>query len=194
MPPSGRLPVNESPIAWIAHNQMKGIYEMPIKLSKEEVIMRPHIFVTAEKIGDLRSVNEVREGIRFGHAKVLWETIRDQANADCGADPLTLTSEIPGGTPSRFATPTPTGPSSTPRGSACRWLPSPPLSAVISSIATAHCVRWKSFSTAASGPNGVTKPTLTTKPTCVPGCWRKIFRWPTIGSIPISPPSNADGS
>lgn len=58
--------------------------------------MRPHIFVTAEKTGDLRSVDELREGIRTGHAKTLWEAIRSQADADCSTDPLIPSSVIPG--------------------------------------------------------------------------------------------------
>ncbi len=44
--------------------------------------MRPHIFVTAEKIDDgLRSVEEVKAGIRAGHLKALWETMCDRADA-----------------------------------------------------------------------------------------------------------------
>ncbi len=37
--------------------------------------MRPHIFFTAEKIDGLRSVEEVKTGIRAGHLKPLWETM-----------------------------------------------------------------------------------------------------------------------
>ena len=58
--------------------------------------MRPHIFVTEDKVDGLRSVEELREGIRHGHAKILWETILHQAVADCQRDPITPSSDFPG--------------------------------------------------------------------------------------------------
>jgi hypothetical protein len=58
--------------------------------------MRPHIFVTEDKIDGLRSVDELREGIRQGHAKSLWETILNLAEADCQRNPITPSSDFPG--------------------------------------------------------------------------------------------------
>ena len=58
--------------------------------------MRPHIFVTENKIDGLRSVDELRESIRHGHAKTLWETILNQAEINCQRDPLTPSSDFPG--------------------------------------------------------------------------------------------------
>lgn len=58
--------------------------------------MRPHIFVTEDKIDGLRSVDELREGIREGHAKTLWENILTQANADCHREPLVPHSDFEG--------------------------------------------------------------------------------------------------
>jgi len=48
---------------------------------------RPHVFVTAEKVDGLRSVGELREAVRSGYAKQLWDEIREQAEQDLNAAP-----------------------------------------------------------------------------------------------------------
>lgn len=58
--------------------------------------MRPHIFVTEDKIDGLRSVEELRSGLRHGHAKTLWHTIQTQANDNCQRAPLNPSSDFPG--------------------------------------------------------------------------------------------------
>lgn len=58
--------------------------------------MRPHIFVTEEKIDGLRSVEELQKGIQIGHAKTLWETLLNQANANSQRAPLTPRSDFKG--------------------------------------------------------------------------------------------------
>jgi hypothetical protein len=57
---------------------------------------RPYIFVTSKKIDGLRSVDELRESIRWGHSQSLWHTIRGKADTDCKNAPLTSASDIPG--------------------------------------------------------------------------------------------------
>ena len=57
--------------------------------------MRPHIFVTAEKIEGLRSVEEVKAGIRAGHLKALWETLCERADADSKKPPFVPTDPLP---------------------------------------------------------------------------------------------------
>ena len=58
--------------------------------------MRPHIFVTAEKTGGLRSVAEVREAVKSGQAKAVWDEMKERADADLTAEPLVPTSVVPG--------------------------------------------------------------------------------------------------
>ena len=50
--------------------------------------MRPHLLVTAEKIGGLRSLAELRKSVEFGHGRVLWEDIKKRAEADLDAAPI----------------------------------------------------------------------------------------------------------
>lgn len=58
--------------------------------------MHPHIFVTAEKIEGLRSVEDVRRGIRSGHSKALWEQLVRLADTEADLAPYTPTSDLPG--------------------------------------------------------------------------------------------------
>lgn len=58
--------------------------------------MRPHIFVTDQKIDGLKSVEEVQEGIRSGYSRTLWETIRLLADDDLKKRPLLPSHSIPG--------------------------------------------------------------------------------------------------
>ena len=57
---------------------------------------RPHVFVTAEKVDGLRSVSELREAVKSGHAKQFWDEIRVEAEHDLTAEPLLPTSVVPG--------------------------------------------------------------------------------------------------
>lgn len=57
--------------------------------------MRPHIYLTAEKTGNLRSVAEVRAATRKGFSATLWHGILDRARADLTKDPLTPSSVFP---------------------------------------------------------------------------------------------------
>ena len=58
--------------------------------------MHPHIFVTAGKIDGLRSVEEVRRGLREDHLCSLWETLVALAYADTRRPPHTLSTTLPG--------------------------------------------------------------------------------------------------
>ncbi len=58
--------------------------------------MRPSMLLTAEKVGMLRSVAEVRDAITAGHAKTLWERLYAVAREELDAEPLLPTSRIPG--------------------------------------------------------------------------------------------------
>jgi len=50
--------------------------------------MRPSLYVTTEKIEGLRSLEEVRESIRGGHGKRLWQEMIRRADADLKEEPL----------------------------------------------------------------------------------------------------------
>ena len=43
---------------------------------------RPSLFVTATKSDSLRSIGEVRAGIKTGHAKALWEALLAKVDRD----------------------------------------------------------------------------------------------------------------
>ncbi|MEZ5276521.1 MAG: heparinase II/III family protein [Opitutaceae bacterium] len=58
-------------------------------------IKRPHIALTAEKTGSLRSVDEVREATREGTGRDLWQGILSRAEADLNRPPITPWSEFP---------------------------------------------------------------------------------------------------
>ncbi|MEA3400928.1 MAG: heparinase II/III family protein [Armatimonadota bacterium] len=60
------------------------------------VMMRPHLLITAERLGDLRSLDDLREAIEDGHARELWEHILQEAEADLRHEPLVPTSVFPG--------------------------------------------------------------------------------------------------
>lgn len=59
-------------------------------------MLRPHIFVTAEKIVGLRSVAEVKHSISRGHPGQLWQRILAKAQIELEADALTPGSMFPG--------------------------------------------------------------------------------------------------
>ena len=56
--------------------------------------MHPHIFVTAEKYDGLRSLEEVRRGIRRGHLATLWDQLLALADADAVSEPFTPTTPL----------------------------------------------------------------------------------------------------
>jgi len=61
--------------------------------------MHPHIFLTQQKCEGLRSLGEVREATREGHAARLWGEILRGADADLEADVLLPSSMFPGRSP-----------------------------------------------------------------------------------------------
>ncbi|HCC99314.1 MAG TPA: hypothetical protein DER64_02210, partial [Planctomycetaceae bacterium] len=50
--------------------------------------MRPHLYVTARKVPGLLSVAELRQAIKSGHRKLLWDKVRKRADADLEAEPI----------------------------------------------------------------------------------------------------------
>lgn len=58
--------------------------------------MRPSIFITRDKVEGLRSVAEVKEAIKTGHAKKVWEQLLERADADLTRDTVLPTSHLPG--------------------------------------------------------------------------------------------------
>lgn len=58
--------------------------------------MHPHIYITADQIEGLRSVENVRQGIRDGHLEVLRNQLRALADADVARKPFIPSSVIPG--------------------------------------------------------------------------------------------------
>lgn len=61
---------------------------MAAATADESEPMRPHLFVTAERLGDLRTVDDLRGAIEHGHARELWRHIRERAEADLDAEPV----------------------------------------------------------------------------------------------------------
>jgi len=57
---------------------------------------RPRIFVTAEPVPGLLSLDDLRVGIRSGFARELWEGLRSAADADLGRKPYAPTDRFPG--------------------------------------------------------------------------------------------------
>ncbi|MEE2753380.1 MAG: heparinase II/III family protein [Candidatus Latescibacterota bacterium] len=57
---------------------------------------RPHIFVTADQIDGLRSVENIRRNIRSGHAKHLWESQLTLANSELNRKPYEPGDVFPG--------------------------------------------------------------------------------------------------
>ena len=57
--------------------------------------MRPHLYLTAEKTGTLRSVDEARDATRTGLGRDLWGGILTRAEADLGMAPITPWSTFP---------------------------------------------------------------------------------------------------
>ena len=57
---------------------------------------RPHIFVTAEQIDGLRSVEDIRRNIRSGHARRLWESQLTLANQELRRSPYEPGDIFPG--------------------------------------------------------------------------------------------------
>ena len=61
--------------------------------------MRPSLFITAEPLDGLRSLESVRKAIRHGHSRNLWKQLRERADQDCRQDPLLPGSVFPGRDP-----------------------------------------------------------------------------------------------
>lgn len=57
--------------------------------------MRPHLYLTAEKTGTLRSVDEARAASRTGLGKDLWSGILNRAKVDLDLGPITPWSTFP---------------------------------------------------------------------------------------------------
>lgn len=58
--------------------------------------MRPHLLVTAERLGNLRSLADLRAAIEDGHGKQLWQHILAEAKADLQREPWHPRSVFPG--------------------------------------------------------------------------------------------------
>jgi len=56
----------------------------------------PHIFINADEIEGMRSVDDVRKSIESGIPKQIWEMIRSECEAEIGNDPLTARSMFEG--------------------------------------------------------------------------------------------------
>ena len=56
----------------------------------------PHIFIHADELAGMRSVTEVRESIKDGIPKQIWEMIRSECDAEVGSDSLTARSVVEG--------------------------------------------------------------------------------------------------
>ncbi len=61
--------------------------------------MRPSLFITAEPLDGLRSLESVRNAIRRGHSRNLWKQLREKADRDRRKDPLLPGSVFPGRDP-----------------------------------------------------------------------------------------------
>ena len=58
--------------------------------------MHPHIYITETPTPGLRSLKALRESIKEGRSKALWESILRHTEADLAADPLLPSSDFPG--------------------------------------------------------------------------------------------------
>jgi len=61
---------------------------VPGKSAAVRVPMRPHLLITAEKVEGLRSVQELRESVKTGHGRLLWQDLKALADEDLKAAPL----------------------------------------------------------------------------------------------------------
>jgi len=58
--------------------------------------MHPHLLVTGERVGQLRTVEEPRHAVaEDGHARELWEFLLQQAEADLGTEPVAADGRNP---------------------------------------------------------------------------------------------------
>ncbi len=57
---------------------------------------RPGIYVTGEEIPGLNSMAQLKNKVKTGHAKELWEQIKTKAEAECRLNPLAPASMFPG--------------------------------------------------------------------------------------------------
>ena len=68
--------------------------EFPVSLADDETDYgtaaprRPHLYITACKGKGLLSVTELREGIKTGHRRTLWEALKKRADADLRTNPV----------------------------------------------------------------------------------------------------------
>ncbi len=76
---------------WIA--DLKGIRAMAQLRSHS---MRPHIFITSERIEGLRSIAGVRNSIKSGISKDIWNEIQAECDRERGAPVLTARTQIKG--------------------------------------------------------------------------------------------------
>lgn len=51
---------------------------------------RPWLFISGEKIPGLRSLDEVREGLKEGHSRKLWNALLEKVNQDLKEPPVTM--------------------------------------------------------------------------------------------------------
>lgn len=56
----------------------------------------PHLFISFEDRGYGRSVEKLRGSVRKGHSSKIWNGILERCNAEFGAEPLLVSSTIPG--------------------------------------------------------------------------------------------------
>ncbi len=61
--------------------------------------MRPHLLLTRNSVGRLRSIEDVRRSITTGHGLRLWENLVARADSACQAPPLVPTDMIAGRDP-----------------------------------------------------------------------------------------------
>jgi len=99
-----RLGENRGPLSMSLYkidrrDTLKGIATMalggvrPLAQSKAPT-QRPHIFVTSEQIDQLRSVAGVRESIKSGISKDIWNQIQTECDRERGAPALTARTQI----------------------------------------------------------------------------------------------------
>jgi len=68
----------------------------PADSAEGEPSMRPHIFVTADEVGQLRSVADLKRAASEGPSAEVFGRIQSVAARDLGADPLTPSSPVSG--------------------------------------------------------------------------------------------------
>ncbi|NNE35449.1 MAG: hypothetical protein HKN13_09440, partial [Rhodothermales bacterium] len=59
-------------------------------------MMHPWMYVTGQEVGNLRSVDEIRNQLPVGHTRTLWESLLALARVDLNLPVLTPGSQLPG--------------------------------------------------------------------------------------------------